>query len=155
MSKTLEIASDAVVQVGEGGRGFVVAGVDLHGSYETTRYIITAAHCLPHLPEPHLGRYGTEETFPNLIGPLGGKRPIWATLLFVDPMSDIAVFGDPDSQKLAQENDQYETFTKAIEPLPIGDMPLPPMPRIKVSEEGRAELRWLRDVLFMGVRENA
>ena len=40
-------AKRAVVQVGD-GRGFVV------GAGEYDRYVITAAHCLPRQPKPHL-----------------------------------------------------------------------------------------------------
>ena len=124
--------TNAVVQVG-GGRGFVVAGVDVHGMAEQ-RFIISAAHCLPRLPAPHLARDEAERTLANLIGPLGStsrkQRPIWASLLFVDPMSDIVVLEAPDGQELFEENDQYEKFTDAIDPLPIGDMPLPAMPRV-------------------------
>jgi hypothetical protein len=42
------------------GRGFIVGDHD--------RYVITAAHCLPHHPEPHLARGAEEMTYTDLIG---------------------------------------------------------------------------------------
>jgi len=50
------------------GRGFLV------GASEYDRYVITAAHCLPRHPKPHLVNGPTELTFANLIGPPAKKR---------------------------------------------------------------------------------
>jgi hypothetical protein len=36
----------------------------------------------------------------RLLGPLKGKRTVWATCLFVDQIADIAVLGQPDNQAL-------------------------------------------------------
>ena len=76
----------AIVNVGT-ARGFVVGAGD-------DRYVITAAHCLPHLPSAD----GREDAciYPNLLGPLTKKkRKVWAECVFVDPVSDIAVLGSP------------------------------------------------------------
>ena len=81
-----EEAIRSVVQVGE-GRGFVVEG---RGAWHIARYIVTAAHCLPHLPDPA----SDEHIYRNLVGPLKTKEPkIWAMCLFADPLGDIAVLG--------------------------------------------------------------
>jgi hypothetical protein len=57
-----------IVAVGD-GRGFVVA--DKHDM----AYIITASHCLPHLP-PAIGgiSYTHERTYQALLGPIGGEK---------------------------------------------------------------------------------
>jgi hypothetical protein len=64
--------SDAIIRVGD-GRGFVVMQQRYLGGVE--RVIITAAHCLPH----HPARGVEEETYPRLLGPLKGKRTVWAS----------------------------------------------------------------------------
>ena len=56
----LDDLAGSVVRVGD-GRGFVVAGGD-------TRYVITAAHCLPFLPPAILARGAEEATYLDLIG---------------------------------------------------------------------------------------
>jgi hypothetical protein len=64
-AKAFDVAKRAVVRVGD-GRGFVV-GADEY------RYVITAAHCLPKHPEPHLANGPDELTYANLIGPVERK----------------------------------------------------------------------------------
>ena len=44
----------SVVKVG-GGRGFVVADGDRNIAEGGKSYVVTAAHCLPFVPLPHLG----------------------------------------------------------------------------------------------------
>ena len=104
------------------GRGFVVEvgrrlGASTHVARE--RLVITAAHCLKHLPPA--GPPDTRNlTFRNLLGPLGSKRrSITAECLFVDPVSDLAVFGAPDSQELSEEHTAYEHLMAAHAPLPL------------------------------------
>src|SRR4051794_31743713 len=106
----------AVVRVGD-GRGFVVQGE--HG-----RYVITAAHCLPHLP-PCLTFSGTQErTYEKLIGTLNEEPPaVWAECVFVDPISDLAVLGPPDGQDLFEEARSYEALVERAAPLKISDAP--------------------------------
>jgi hypothetical protein len=50
----------------------------------------------------------------------GSEQNVRATLLFVDPMSDIAMLGEPGAQELLDECHRYSTFTEAIEPMSIG-----------------------------------
>lgn len=127
--RALKSVVGAIVKVGA-GRGFVVANtIGQH-------FIITAAHCLPRYPEPHLGRYLEEETYANLIGLLNGEQNIWATLLSVDPMSDIAVFGEPNGQALSDEYDHYEAFMAAIDPISIGEPPASKQTAFMLSLDG-------------------
>jgi hypothetical protein len=56
----------AVVRVGEGGRGFVVEG---RGN---EWYVVTAAHCLPRMPQPYGFSRLEELTYRRLLAPLGG-----------------------------------------------------------------------------------
>jgi hypothetical protein len=119
----------AVLRVGD-GRGFVVERrVDLG----VEPIIITAAHCLPRLPPPyehllalpapHLARYLGEETYERLLGPSGAEPTVWATCLFVDPIADIAVLGQPDNQALSRQADAYDRLVKAMEPMAVADAP--------------------------------
>jgi hypothetical protein len=105
----------AVVMVRH-GRGFVIE----HGNH---RLVLTAAHCLPILPKPHPASYLQQRTFKTLLGPLGGKRKLWAELLFADPIADIAVLGSPDDQALPEQAEAYEALVEQTVPLTIGDAP--------------------------------
>ena len=104
----------AVVTVGE-GRGFIVDALD-------QRLVITAAHCLPHLPSAPPGSW--EETYRDLIGPLNGSKPkVSVECLFVDPISDIAVLGCPDDQSLFDEAEAYEALVAEATALRISSPP--------------------------------
>jgi hypothetical protein len=95
-------ATKAVLRVGE-GRGFVVEA-------HRHRYVITAAHCLPHFPPCHAQSYLQERTYAKLIAPLGKKPTVWAECVFVDPIADIAVLGTPDSQELCEQADEWDAL---------------------------------------------
>src|SRR5438874_3754535 len=109
-----------VVKVGE-CRGFIVehrvkihrlkplsAGVKLR-SFRKLRLVVTAAHCLPHLPPPHRASFTEERTYKNLLGKLDEcKGSIAAECLFVDPVADVAVLGSPDNQNLPDDADAYD-----------------------------------------------
>src|SRR5215472_851248 len=101
-----------VIQVGD-GRGFVVEGRD------GNRCVITAGHCLPHLPQAC--SYDDDgRVYPNLLGPIGGESTVWAECLFVDPVADIAVLGAPDYERLPDEAAAYRAFVERIDPLRVG-----------------------------------
>jgi hypothetical protein len=106
--------STAVVTVGD-GRGFVI-------EHDAARYVITAAHCLPHLPPANLASYQWERTYGKLLAPVGGEPAVWAECLFVDPIGDIAVLGQPDDQALPDEADGYDELVDNAVPLPVGDL---------------------------------
>ncbi len=89
----------SVVKVGD-GRGFVFdqkarpPGWDRPElkklglrPFALRRCIITAAHCLPHFPEPHAWE-SFDRVYPDLLGALGGKPSVWALLLFADPVAN-------------------------------------------------------------------
>jgi len=82
-----------------------------------------AAHCLPFLPPCHGMSYIQERTYGALLGPLGEKPTVMAECLFVDPVSDIAVLGEPDGQVLFDECEAYEALVDVAKPLAIGDPP--------------------------------
>ncbi|UPT87978.1 serine protease [Bradyrhizobium barranii subsp. apii] len=114
---TLAVAMNAVVQVGGGGRGFIVrAGID--------RFVVTAAHCVPRegIPTPHLSNDASDLTFENIIGPLGGEPTIWGELCVYGLTDDIAAFCEPAVGDLEDEYAQYVAFTDAAA-LVIGDRP--------------------------------
>jgi hypothetical protein len=108
----------AVLRVGD-GRGFVVESRDIF----VQQLVLTAAHCLPHLPPAHPAMYLRDRTFKNLLGPLGGECTVWAQCLFVDPMADIAVLGPPDDQAMIQQVYAYERLTEDRPALPIAAAP--------------------------------
>ena len=108
----LESAKNAFLRVGD-GRGFLV---------ETHRgcLVVTSAHCLPHLPPPHPASYTEERTYRDLLAPLGATPAVCAECLFVDPVSDLAVLGEPDSQELYDEWEAYESLVEGRPKLRIG-----------------------------------
>lgn len=131
-----EVATRAVVAVSKGGRGFVVEarfpnplktkpkrwrGPFRPAPFLTQRYVITAAHCLPRrLPAPHRAAYTAEKTFKKLLGPLDTKLTIWSECVFVDPVSDLAVLGQPDGQAFNEDVDTaWDDFIEDIEPLDL------------------------------------
>lgn len=108
----------AIVNVGD-GRGFIV---EARRRRRRDRYIITAAHCLPHFPPCHTFSYTEERTYANLLGPLDSlEKTVWAECLFADPIGDIAVLGSPDNQVLENEAEAYEKLVSDIPALRIGD----------------------------------
>ena len=116
-SDAMKRAQRAVLRVG-GGRGFVVERRRHTGS-GVERIVITAAHCLRELPPPG---FADEYLYRGLLGPLRGKRTVWAECLFVDPVSDLAVLGTPDNQELPDEADAYEALVENATPLSIGSL---------------------------------
>jgi Trypsin-like peptidase domain len=121
----------AILRVGD-GRGFVVER-RRRVNLDVERIIITAAHCLPRLqppyehllrlPRPHPGRDLNEGTYQRLLGPLGGELTMWAECLFVDPVADIAVLGQPDNQALSEQADAYDELVADMTALAVADAP--------------------------------
>jgi hypothetical protein len=66
MLQSADAKKRAVIRVGE-GRGFVVKSRDRNAP---ERLVITAAHCLPGLPNVLEGPYG-DRTYKSLLGRLG------------------------------------------------------------------------------------
>jgi hypothetical protein len=116
----LDRAKRAVLRVG-GGRGFVV---ERRRHLGLERVVITATHCLPQLPPAHPMAV-EEQIYPLLLRRLTGKRTAWAQCLFVDPVVDIAVLGQPDNQALCDEADAYDRLLDRMEPLRIANAPAP------------------------------
>ncbi len=112
-----DVAKSAVVTVGE-GRGFIIEAALLHRF--PVRLIVTAAHCLPHLP-PALATASSEErTYAKLLGRLDEREPkVWAECVFADPVSDIAVLGTPDGQEVYDKAMAYDELTNNVPALRI------------------------------------
>ena len=85
--------------------------------------IITAAHCLPGFPPCHGGSHAEERTYQNLIGPLDEAPTVWAECLFVDPVADIAVLGEPDGQIFFDECRAHEKLIELRPWLAMADPP--------------------------------
>lgn len=103
----------SVVRVGS-GRGFVVE----HGH---DRLVVTAAHCLPHLPPCYSFSALEERTYQNLLRPLGGHPSAWAECLFADPIGDIAILGPPHGQELYDQSRAYEELVQGATPMAIAE----------------------------------
>jgi hypothetical protein len=112
-------ATRAVLTVGH-CRGFVVEHKLRLG---TERLVITAAHCLPHFTPRNAFAYTEQRTYKTLLGPLGADATVWAECLFVDPIADIAVLGEPDSQLLGDECEAYRKLVDAAAALRIVEAP--------------------------------
>ncbi len=128
MAQWARRAQSAVVRVGD-GRGFVV---DCQGSFGREPIVITAAHCIADaflangtqgLPSCHPARYTEDGTYKALLGPLGAEPMVWAACLFVDPIADIAVLGQPDNQVLIDEAAAFDALMDSTGRLTIADAP--------------------------------
>ena len=91
-----------------------------------------AAHCIadallangaPGLPLCDPARDAEDGTYTALLAPLGAKPTVWAACLFVDPIADIAVLGQPDNQALSAEADAYDALMASTGRLTIADAP--------------------------------
>ena len=101
------------------GRGFLV---EAPLGY---RFVITAAHCLPHLPPAHPASCTEERTYRSILGPLGGEATVSAECLFVDPIADLAVLCSPDNQTRFAEAIAYDNLMEAGGVLGIGTVTEP------------------------------
>ena len=92
------------------GRGFFLATHRV----ELGNVIVTAAHCLPRLPEANILQTPTEEfVYHGLVGMLGGSRPRVPTqCYFVDPVADVAVLGRPEPNEFLTLSDDYDSLLK-------------------------------------------
>jgi hypothetical protein len=130
--KTVEIAPtphrsllpevDGVITVDK-GRGFIIehrALFDFGGGFRRLRrkLVVTASHCLPHAPKMPCYSY-QEATYANLLAPLGEQPSVWAECLFFDPVSDLAILGEPDNQVLGEESDEYTRLVDGRKPFTI------------------------------------
>jgi hypothetical protein len=125
-----------VIRVGD-GRGFV-----LTDPIADRRIVVTAAHCLPSFPPSFAASYLKNHTYQQILGPLDGRRTVWAECLFVDPIADLAVLGTPDSQASSKRSNAYDKLIYAdrVHPFEIGAVPAP-APRLrkmfKTDKDGR------------------
>lgn len=127
-----DAAKRAVIKVG-GGRGFVMEIAEPNPSkkevmvmgkrYPLPRFIrrrivMTAAHCLPHLPPAHPWADTHEKTY-RILGLLGTRPTILAECLFADPVDDLAVLGAPDSNVYDRAVDRWHTLMEKTNSLAI------------------------------------
>jgi hypothetical protein len=121
-----------VVKVG-GGRGFVIehricVNIPDFGAVQSrkrsysvkSRLVVTAAHCLPHLPLAQSFENLMDRTYPDILRSLdGAKSNVWSECLFADPVADIAVLGCPDEQDFDEQADAYHALTDDVPALAI------------------------------------
>lgn len=119
MAMSAPVGVGSVVTVGA-GRGFV-AEVPARGMMGgTERVIITASHCLPHLPPQHPASYTNERTYLKLLATIDRAPSIAAECYFADPVADLAILGTPDTQELSDQADLFEALVDSVEPFDIG-----------------------------------
>ena len=121
-------AKNAIVSAG-GGRGFLIEARGF-------QLVVTAAHCLPHLPPPHPRSSFEQRTYSKLLGPLGRTPSVWAECLFVDPIADLAVLGEPDRQAFPPEMTAYEDLVASRSSLHIGTL-IKPCPLWLLTLDGQ------------------
>jgi len=105
------------------GRGFIIEHrtmFDFGDGFKRLRrkLVVTASHCLPHAPKMPCYSY-QEATYANLLGPLGEEPSVWAECLFFDPVSDLAILGEPDNQELGEENEAFARLVDGRKPFTI------------------------------------
>jgi hypothetical protein len=133
-----DLATKSLLRVGD-GRGFIVAK---RGS-PWRRYVITAAHCLPIVPDPLGVRVG-EEVFENLLGPLGGENTVWAQCLYVDPIADAAVLHYVRGEG-PDRSEAYGELVDLLTPLRLGTAAPMETPAFLVALDGRLISCTVRD----------
>jgi hypothetical protein len=132
----LEQAKCAVVRVGD-GRGFVTDLADTYG--HPMPCIVTAAHCVP-IPDWSQPPWDNwENTKFKFVGLLDGDTTIAVTVLFWDPITDLAVLGAPDDQELFEEYAAYETFVEQVGRIPIAPLRLP----LQARDAERTSSAWM------------
>ena len=99
---------EAIVQVGK-GRGFFLDTERVDGNV-----IVTAAHCLPHLPPCNVAHDTELFIYEGLVGMLGGDMKVPTQCLFVDPVGDIAVLGEPNDLELpkGKTSEEYDLLMR-------------------------------------------
>jgi hypothetical protein len=133
----IELARQAVITVGD-GRGFVIQvaernpiqkSIRLMGKLRhprrwiKKRLVVTASHCLPHLPPAHPAAFRHERTYEALLGPLHELTPsITTECLFADPVADIAVLSEPDGQIFDMAEDAFEDLLNSAKAITIGSI---------------------------------
>lgn len=127
----MKLNVSCVVKVGE-GRGFIIKNYNDHGPRPTSlprkygwcrflenNLIVTAAHCLPKLPPAHAASFTEERTYP-LLGTLDGSiKDVFGECLFVDPIADIAVLGEPSKQEPFYRAEDYQELIADRPTLPF------------------------------------
>ena len=115
---TKDAAKRAVVAV-EKSRGFIIEITEQN--LDPDRVIITAAHCLPHVPCADPASYTEKRTYTK-VGRLDGPTPeVLAECKFIDPVNDIAVLEKPDYEVFRKDADAYAALMEEVGALPIAD----------------------------------
>ena len=114
--------ADSVITVDK-GRGFIIEHrslSDFGNGFKRLRrkLVVTASHCLPHAPVMPCYSY-QETTYANLLAPLGEEPSVWADCLFFDPVSDLAILGEPDNQELGEESEAYARLVDGRKPFTV------------------------------------
>jgi hypothetical protein len=132
-----DAARRAVITVRD-GRGFVIQVAERNPNQKEIplmgkvrrprrwikrRFVVTASHCLPKLPPAHPGAFRHERTYEALLGPLHERTPsIMTECLFVDPVADIAVLGEPDYVISDTSPDPFWELVDGAEALYVGSI---------------------------------
>ena len=121
-SKASVTVRDVVLGMADGLTVPFALAAGVAGAVASTRIVVTAAHCLPSLPEGFSVGYIEGRTYRSLLGPLGEQPKVWTECLFVDPVADLAVLGTPDRQALYEHADSFDALTGSIRPLAVNGL---------------------------------
>lgn len=66
-----------------------------------------------------MASFGEEKTYRDLLGPIDEAATIWCECLFADPVSDVAILGEPDGQDCYDQSEAHLAFTEAATPIKI------------------------------------
>ena len=107
----------AVLKVG-GGRGFVVKL-----GRRDRPLVLTAAHCLPFIPPPHLASYLAERTSKICLVRSRIRRQCGLNVYSLTRFSTSPSSNSPDNQGLYEQAEAFEELIAATKPLRIADAP--------------------------------
>ncbi len=110
VSRAKKIVEKATVRLPQrGGQGVLVAARDEPG------FVITAAHCIEHYNSGGM----TLNDFCLEPAQTHGGEELVLSVYAVEPVSDIAVLGMPDTQALSNDSDAFEAFCERTQPVPV------------------------------------
>ena len=112
-------AMKAIIRVGD-GRGFLLKTI-------IGNVVVTAGHCLPHVPPAEQAAGAEQRMYADLLGVLDSNAPrASCECLFFDAVADVAVLGEPEVEKGVLPEDICDSYLAFVEDRPalrLGTLP--------------------------------